>query len=262
MSKKVVNNPGELTEVALDNPDKKEQSNGPRKNPQKVIAGLKGYNTKLKNELEQTKKKLSKQTNEDSTMSSRTNPSDVYEEGKNMVVKSVFVVGGSYAAAKLIGFLTERYGDKLSENMQTAVSVGVPIVGGSTLAAYGKGSKIAQDAATGMVISGVSTGVGKAFDAVMPSQGGQEMADSFGYNHKSELSDISPNAVIVEEDGTVYDMQGNRRGNIQEAMIESPDSDGSNQAALDDGLSEPELPMGSEFAGSGFGPQNGDSYAA
>jgi len=88
------------------------------------------------------------------------------------------------------------------------------------------------------------------------------MADSFGYNHKSELSDISPNAAIVEEDGTVYDMQGNRRGNIQEAMIESPDSDGSNQAALDDGLSEPELPMGSEFAGSGFGPQNGDSYAA
>jgi len=72
MSKKVVNNPGELTEVALDNPDKGTQTSSLRKNPQKVIAGLKGYNTKLKNELEQTKKKLSKQTNEDSTMSSRT----------------------------------------------------------------------------------------------------------------------------------------------------------------------------------------------
>lgn len=217
--KKYAKNPAELSELAIDNPGEGEH----RKNPKRVIAGYKSYVKKLKKQLEEKNKKLSKQNNEDTPMS-RTNPEDVLDKGKNMVLQSIFVIGGSFFAGKIINYATDKFGDQLSPNMRNVIGAGVPVLAGATLATYGKNSKIAQDAASGMVISGVSTGMNEAFKKIMPQKTDEDLAGTLGYNYKNELADVMPEAIIIGKDGSVYTPDGSYKGNIKDNMPEAGES--------------------------------------
>ncbi|GEM_PF-3415995 len=254
--KKAISNPAELTETVIDNP---ENGGGARKNPKKVAAGYKGYIQRLKNENSKLKKKLSNKTsNEDNNMDARENAEEVYETGKNMVTQSILVIGGTFFAGKIIGFLTDRWGEDMGDNMRAVVASGVPIVSGAALATYGKGSTIAENAATGMVLSGVSTGVDEMINKVLP-QGNEDLDDAFGYNYENGLADaqMSEGAIIVEPSGDMYMKDGTYMGNLKDSLQNGAQEDLSSQSSA---KSLPDRDGGSEVQ-TGFNSfESGESY--
>lgn len=226
MAKKYAKNPSELTDFVIDNPEQKQTKSvsKPKKDPRRVAAGKKAWRTR------QRRKKRNK-------MSKRSNPTKeakkVLKTGRKKVVQSVFAVGGSFAAAKLIGWAVNKYGSSLSGKWRNAVALGTPVVAGSVIATYYPKNELAQGAATGMIISSVSSGVKQLMDKVVPQS--QEMSGALVSgpegNTNNHLADAAiPSAVVVTEDGRIWDMQGNEI-DFPEALLESNAPGVSNSSA-------------------------------
>lgn len=159
-----------------------------KKDPRRVKAGKKAWRTRQRN------KKTRKNP------MSKKNPNPVVKDvrgvartGWGMVLQSIVAIAGSFAAGKSVVWLMDTYGEKLPMFAQKVVPVAVPVVGGASLAYFGKGSKIAQDAATGMVIAGVSTGVGTGFKALKGTPAAAEPATE-------DLSDAYPSGLYPRRD--------------------------------------------------------------
>lgn len=198
-------------EFVIDNPQPKQgkkMATSKKKNPKRVAAGKKaararwGKNKKRKNPA-----------------------SGIAETGKSMLVKSIFAVGGGFAAAKLIGFGLNKFGDKLPAVVRDYTPMAAPVLIGSALGYYGKGNQTAQSAATGMVISGVNTG----FKKLLPSVAGSD--------EQTQMSGLGDGDMILGSDGMIRTQQGVQvaRAKLSGPGVEVMDSSQDEKKFLGDG---------------------------